>query len=324
MQLTRWRTVATILVGAAVVVSVWWSIDFGRGAGPEERSARSGSENGLVDSHSNRDPVSNGSVHSEHLSPLDEYLRKVDASTHWGLPIDNRIGGVATVKLVASTEEWLRNLPPAQRIGAEAFLSRNRGAYAFSTREEHAWLIDHGFPALEEVAYFQGLPEGERNCEQDRCRSGKFAALVIDEQLAMVARGSEGIDLGGRSLAEYVFSPANDSPQVRELLGRLAKIDVATVRGARGGSLLFGLALHERQALLIGGDSPRGRRNAAVASALRAACGDARPPDRQYGADAEQARVAMLMLGGIPTMRQGQICGRPAGAPNFYPRRPAS
>lgn len=121
-----------------------------------------------------------------------------DGSVTWPIPLSLRLpGGPIEVTLADSPEEWLLTLPVTQQPVAQAFLERNAKAYAFESKAEQAWLIENGFPSLEEVAFFAGLARDAtcirtaqeieasmRASEAPRpCAHPKLAALSVDAQI---------------------------------------------------------------------------------------------------------------------------------------------
>lgn len=127
-----------------------------------------------------------------------DWVERANRSETWPLPVALRLpGGPAEVALAASPEEWVQRLPERQQALARTFLARNDDAYAFSSKAELAWLIENGFPALEEVVYFASLPR-EATCVQTiaslragaadtgappPCPNPKMAMLSADAQI---------------------------------------------------------------------------------------------------------------------------------------------
>lgn len=205
-----------------------------------------------------------------------EFANRVRQNAYWQLPFDNRVPGVDSVKLVDSTEEWLAGLPAAERLEAEAFVRRNGVAFQFETREQQAWLLDRGFPALEEFVAYTRLPESERRpCTPGSgqvCRNEKLAYLATDALLAEAelllanAKTSEGSLESTKSTDEQTVQKL---AQVRAALGLL--------NGEK--SMLYRMHLISRLNQLDAGiytDAETARVQAASALAIARFCGDSR------------------------------------------------
>jgi hypothetical protein len=225
------------------------------------------------------------------LNRRDAFLARVRASDTWPLPAGNRIAGVTETRLADSPEAWLATLPLEDQPVAAAFLQRYAGAYGFQSREELAWMIEAGFPALEEVVAMRRMGSEARECIQPgrRCASTKLATLIADAgvEALQALEADPAADEGDKARARILIAGG---------LGAYPA-DPAAPRAP----VLFALQVQAAAAPLMG--SPE---EAGVALALARVCGDYRMPDPPPEL---QSAVRMLSPGGSP----GMICGAHLG-----------
>lgn len=232
------------------------------------------------------------------------WLGRVARADDWPLPAGNRVPGVNTATLADDEHAWLESLPEASRAAAARFLERNGSAYAFDNRSVHAWLLDHGFPALEEVAAFEESNLRDA-CNEIQCVNGKVAALIADETIARIEQ----------MVPAWVFDlrqPASPSAGMNEAeriaLGRSMVEARAYISHARfKGSMLYAAYLEERLERAMGQPD-----RAASARALIAGCGDRRMYSVVDWQDVANARHMIGLLPYGPTM-----CGKRPGLPGF-------
>lgn len=210
-----------------------------------------------------------------------------EAAQHWEIPAANRVAGVESTSLASSPQEWLLTIPASDREVAGAFLERYADAYAFSSKEELAWMIDAGFPALEEVVAFRKLDSQVRSCilPGNRCTSSKVAALVADEAFETLA----GLNDDDISDAE------------KAALSRL-RLAGAFEQTAKSPSMLFALRVRASSAAARGFPEERD-----IALDLAWACGDYRSP-----IVGGSVYTALSMLNSRPSDACGITAPRPA------------
>ncbi len=225
------------------------------------------------------------------LDRREAFLARVATADTWPLPAGNRIAGVAETRLAESPEAWLASLPLADQPVAAAFLERHAAAYRFRSREEQAWMIEAGYPALEEVVAMRRLPDDARACIQPgrHCATAKLAALIADE-------GVEAL----RALEADPRADEADKARARFAIAGGLRARPADPAGPRA-PLLFALQVEALAAITLG--QPE---DAEVALALARVCGDYRMPDAPL---AVQATVRMLAQGGSPAA----LCGAHLG-----------
>ncbi len=225
------------------------------------------------------------------LNLRDAFLARVRASDTWPLPAGNRIAGVTETRLADSPEAWLATLPIEDQPVAAAFLQRYAGAYGFQSREELAWMIEAGFPALEEVVAMRRMGEDAYDCIQPgrHCASPKLAALIADAgvERLQALEADPGADEADRARARILIAGGvNPFPA-----------DPA----AAPAPVLFRLQVQAAAAPLLGAPE-----QADIAIALARVCGDYRMPD---ATPELQAAVAMLAPGGSTSL----VCGAHLG-----------
>ena len=205
-----------------------------------------------------------------------------ESATRWTIRPENRIGGVESTQLASSPEAWLLTLTDDEQVTARAFLERYGDAYAFTSKAELAWLIEAGFPSIEEVVAFRKLPESVRDCVQpgQRCASSKVAVLVADEAFeqllsnslelpdenivkARVRLASGMLAAGGRHSSLFALRVRAASADVRGVpYERSVALDLSAAcgdfrLGTRGNSLWAALQMIERSDDPIGPCGPR-------------------------------------------------------------------
>ncbi len=228
-------------------------------------------------------------------SPAASWRAEVERTTQWALPLGNRIPGVESSRLTDNAEVWISSLPSSQQDQARRFVDSYGTAYQFDSKLVQAWMLAHGFPALEEVIAYD-FARMSADCTIITCSHGKIAGLTADhlmnEMQAMLPEQWSGPYL------EHI------PPGMRnQFIGQHARV-MAHIRqtGERGGAL-FSVYLNARLERLLGNNE-----GVRLSESLIRACGDQRmlTPNNTS---------ALYILARLP--RQQQSCGYPAGLPQF-------
>lgn len=198
----------------------------------------------------------------------------------WPLPRDARLQGVSESRLSDSLENWIAALPAARQDEARRYAARYAPAYEVDDKAVQAWLLEMGFPSLEEFAAFDYARDAAA-CPATTCSNPKIAALASDHFIAQMeqampppaadgSRSLDGLDEAGRRAASQAYVQAG----------------MYTDRLRQSGQVLFAAYLDARreQALGHGG-------RAAASRLFIAACGD-----RRMSLDADQTGLAMALL----------------------------
>ena len=250
------------------------------------------------------------------------FSQRVRTNAYWALPFDNRVPGVEAVRLVDSLDEWLANLPPTDRLAAEQFVGRNGVAFHFESREQQAWLLDRGFPALEEFLAYQKLPEADRRaCMHGGgqvCRNEKLAYLAADALLAEAEALTSSAPAGGAGL-----DGSAEADQVLEEKLMAARSSINVARGSK--SMLYRMHLLARL-----NELDRGIHTAAQAAEFESAsaraiarfCGDSRVA--VDGDTQSNAAATTLQVIGAAVSVPESTCGIRRGSPWFMPQAPKS
>lgn len=209
----------------------------------------------------------------------------------WPLPADVRLPGIGSSRLADDLESWIASLAAGQDK-ARGFSARYAPAYALGSRAEQAWMLEQGFPSLEEVAAFDYVRDA-RDCPSSQCRNPKIAALAADHFI--------------QQMQHDLPPPAQRGADVGELLDEAARSRVMHAYREAGsyaeqvrqcGNAIFAAYLDAEREQSLG--------YTAQAEANRlfiAACGDPRG-----GLDPAQVAAAMSLLRNA----QGSPCtGRP-------------
>jgi hypothetical protein len=198
----------------------------------------------------------------------------------WPLPRDARLQGVGESRLADSLEQWLATLPAAKQDEARRYAARYAPAYEVDDKAVQAWLLDMGFPSLEEFAAFDYARDAAA-CPATTCSNPKVAALASDHFIAQMeqalpppaadgSRRLDGLDEAGRRAASQAYVQAG----------------MYTDRLRQSGQVLFAAYLDARREQALG----HGAR-AAASRLFIAACGD-----RRMSLDADQTGLAMALL----------------------------
>lgn len=244
----------------------------------------------------------------ELLLEEDDWVTRAERAVRWPIPEGLRLpGGPVDVALASTPEAWLLTLPLEQQPAAQAFLERNAEAYAFTSKAEQAWMIDNGFPSLEEAAFFAGLPRSQ-TCEKSvddirlglsrPCSNPKLAALSSDAYLREVSVKVRS--LGGDPNAVEVGDALAVAPAAIDAILIRSEAEALLVRESVGAYRFYQLARLERELASLS-DEAGGSGDAALALAY--ACeGDARVagarrPQLWENPAAHGAQLAVQLLG---------------------------
>lgn len=234
---------------------------------------------------------------------FDEHYRAdVERAQRWPLPLENQLPGVTSSRLGDNIDAWILSLPLDKQEQARRFAMQYAPAYDFNSKAVQAWMLAHGFPALEELAAFD-YDQMTKACAPRSCQNGKIASLaanhLIDRLAELLPPGSMPDDgvLGG-------VLNALPEPQMRELLTTIGSAEGYIAQARDHGSVLFAAYLTARQAQILNRDSEQ-----AAARSVIGACGDRRLRDAATLANAPQ------IIGMIPGARQA--CGYRPGMPPF-------
>lgn len=225
---------------------------------------------------------------------------QVDGRVSWPLPAGLQLPGVTHATLAGTLEEWIASLPPDQRARARAFATRYGNGYAFDSPEQQAWMLQHGYPSLEEVVAFD-FESMTAQCDRIFCANPKVSALAADEALN---RFEESL-LEWHDVAVMPSDPMAglDEGQRMALFTHLVDATSYTRRAREGGSLFFAAQLTAREARLRGNLS-----EAEATEGFLSACGD----KRIQASDA--ARMSAIhVLSNLP----GSPCGISPNRPDF-------
>jgi hypothetical protein len=208
----------------------------------------------------------------------DDWIRRAQESVYWSIPEALRIpGGPSRVRLADSPQAWLKSLPSSQQPAAEAFLRRNERAYAFSSKAEQVWLIENGFPSLEEVAYFAGLPR-ESTCMRS------VDELRIDEQAARAPRACGHPKLSALSVDGHMREL---EAIALHLVGGLAALEIGGQARFPRAADDFALLMTSQTSLISEGVGPYRFYQSAELERLRGEIG--------YSREEREARVSALL-----------------------------
>jgi len=249
---------------------------------------------------------------------LDDWMARAEGSSRWPIPEGSRLpGGPVDAVLADNPEEWLLKLPLAQQPAAQIFLERNAEAYAFTTKAEQAWMIENGFPTLEEAAFFAGLPRSQTcglSVDEIRlglsrpCLNPKLAALSADVYLREIADSIAKLNSG--TTAVEIGDSLSVAPAAAEAILLKSEAEALLARESVGAFRFYQLARLVRELAPVS-DGSDGR--ADVALALAYACeGDSRVagdrrPELWKNPVTQGAQLALQFL--------GQDLRRPSGSP---------
>jgi hypothetical protein len=231
------------------------------------------------------------------VPPLSE---QVAGRVSWPLPPGLQVPGVTHSTLARNLEEWLESLPPDQRARARDFATRYAVGYSFESPEQQAWMLQHGYPALEEVVAFD-FEAMTAQCDRVFCTDPKISALAADESLN---RAEEAL-LEWHGVTEMPASPMEglDVEQQRTLFMNLFNATSYTRHARELGSRFFAAQLEARERRLKGDV-----RSAQVIEAYLSACGDPR-----FQAQGQDQLPSAVMISIIP----GNPCGYSPSRPTF-------
>jgi hypothetical protein len=232
--------------------------------------------------------------------PALDLEREVARSNRWSLARAGHLPGVESSVLGDNLEQWILSLPAERQQAARAFAARYAPAYEIDHKAIQAWLLEMGFPSMEEVAAFD-FDVHAKGCSPIECRNAKVAALAADhflQQMESLAATLPAADAGNTGLA------ARLNAAQRETMGGYYSNVLSYAGLAKdSGNVLFAAYLRARVEELMGAEQ-----NAAVIRNFIYACGDQRIAQGAMG-DAG----AGLML----SLAYGSPCHHAPGRPLF-------
>lgn len=225
---------------------------------------------------------------------------QVAGRVSWSIPPHLQLPGITHSTLAGNLEEWLASLPPDQQGRARDFAARYAVGYAFESPEQQAWMLQHGYPSLEEVIAFD-FHAMTAQCDRVHCTHPKISALAADESLNRV----EEALLEWHGVTEMPAEPLQglDAEQQGALFMNLVNAVSYTDHAREHGSRFFAAQLEARKMRLTGD-----LRSAQVIEAYLSACGDPRFQPRE-----PDALPALVMITIIP----GNPCGNSMSRPGF-------
>jgi hypothetical protein len=225
--------------------------------------------------------ASKASAHRPAVAPRTADLRAaVRDLAAWPLPRDARLQGVSESRLADSLENWIATLPAAKQEEARRYAARYAPAYDVDDKAVQAWLLDMGFPSLEEFAAFDYARDAA-SCPATTCSNPKVAALASDHFIAQMelALPPPAAD-GGRNLDGLDDASRRAASQAYVQAGLYAD------RLRQSGQVLFAAYLDARREQALGHSG-----RAAASRLFIAGCGD-----RRMSLDADQTGLAMALL----------------------------
>lgn len=234
----------------------------------------------------------------------EDWRARIASADRWTLPAGNRLPGVHDALLTGDIDAWIASLPPDRQQAAREFVARNALAYQIENKAQQAWMLDRGFPALEEFAAFD-FDAHTADCDALRCSNAKVAALAADHLLTRV----EALLPPGTSAALETPDIASQltPEQLRELGLAMSSARDYLARASANGSHLFHAHLQARLAGLMGDVE-----GAELGYAYAAACGDSRAASLGHGQLRAALTFAMLS-------NAHQPCGDLFGSHPFPP-----
>jgi hypothetical protein len=197
-------------------------------------------------------------------APIDLHHAVSDA-TMWPLPADARLPGFAGSRLAPSLDDWIATLPAADQERARRYTARYAPAYEIGDKAVQAWLLDRGFPSLEEFAAFDYARDAA-GCPASDCANPKIAALSADHFIAQMEQALPAPDAAGRRSMDGLDDGAR-----RAAAQSYVQAGLYVDRVRRSGNVLFAAYLDMRREQAFGHDS-----RVAASRLFIAACGDAR------------------------------------------------
>lgn len=201
-------------------------------------------------------------------------------ATAWPLPAEARLPGVGDSRLSASLEDWIASLPAADQERARGYAARYAPAYEIGDKAVQAWLLERGFPSLEEFAAFDYARDAA-SCPPRSCANPKIAALSADHFIAQMEQALPPAGADGRAVLDGL-----DEATRRTAAQAYLQSGLYVDRLRDSGNVLFAAYLNARREKTLGHDS-----RVAANRLFIAACGDPR-----MTLDPGQTTLAMALL----------------------------
>ena len=227
--------------------------------------------------------------------PTDLRVAVRDLS-YWPLPGDAQLRGVSRSRLADSLEGWIGGLPAPDQERARQFAARYAPAYDISDKAVQAWLLEMGFPSLEEFAAFDYTRDAA-DCPAQSCNRPKVAALSADHFITQMEQLLPPAAAGDVSAVDALSEADRQSA-----MQSYVKAGLYTDRLRQSGQVLVAAYLEMRREQVLGHSS-----RASASQLFIAACGD---PRMDAGAASVSLATAVLQHA------HGSPCNR-AGKPQF-------
>ncbi len=198
----------------------------------------------------------------------------------WPLPADAHLPGVTRSRLSSSLEDWIAGLPAADQERARRYAARYSPAYEIDDKAVQAWLLDRGFPSIEEFAAFDYARDAA-GCTPQNCANPKIAALSADHFIAQLEQALPPAGAGG----DRVLGGLDDAAR-RAAAQSYLQAGLYVDRVRKSGNVLFAAYLDLRREQAFGHDARAGANRLFIA-----ACGDTR-----MRLDQGQATLAAALL----------------------------
>lgn len=257
------KRIGSLLVVAALISICWFWIAKSAD-GDSATSARDLRDKAMTSesavSAANRAPTSAA-------KPVD-LLEEVSGNLVWRFPRAPHLPSVEYSTLSDTLEQWIQSLPAHKQALARQFAERYGPAYDSDHKAIQAWMLDMGFPSLEEVVAFD-YDVHARDCSSQECRNPKVAALSADhfiQQLEKIVPPSLYANADMSDIAA-VLPPK----QLEEFSLAMGHATMYANRVRESGNVLFAAYLFERIERLTGN-----KNNADATLRFISACGDPR------------------------------------------------
>jgi hypothetical protein len=242
-------------------------------------------------------------INHESALPVDttmELRQRAQNQDRWPLGTSGRLPGVTSSLLGNSIETWILSLPIAKQDAARRFADRYAPAYEIRDKSVQAWMLDNGFPSLEEFAAFD-LERHTNGCGPLECRNPKIAALASDHYIDQMEKILPAAVMKSKTNVE--LSTYLDASQMQNMIGDYVAAASYIDRVRDGGNVIFAAYLRGRLEQAIGHAD-----QAAASRLFIAACGDQRM-------NLEASSFAYLSV--VTSMSYGSPCNFGHGRPLF-------
>jgi hypothetical protein len=230
-----------------------------------------------------------------------DLVEQVELVEYWTLPPSAHLPGVESSHLSNTLADWILSLPIDKQDAARQFAARYAPAYEIDHKAIQAWMLDMGFPSLEEVAVFD-INLHARDCSRIDCKNPKIAALAADhfvQQMERLVPASATESTERVAIQELMSSAQNEA-----FTAALGEAQMYVNRVKESGNVVVAAYLQARVEQLMGMPESAG-----WARSFAAACGDRRA---RTGSSTDMALGRALL-----TMAHGSPCNLGPGRPLF-------